>query len=121
MFSYGNSHGGFLGAILAGRHSEYFTGNVLLNPVLSLPFMISTTDIPDWVMVEGLNKDDTLDHLTAEDYSRLYELSPLSTPPQVPVCVMIGAKDRRVPHEAAKVYVSIAKSKGIKTELYMYP
>ena len=56
MFGFGGSHGGFLGGILAGRHHEYFTGNVLLNPVLSLPFMISTTDIPDWVMVEALNK-----------------------------------------------------------------
>lgn len=56
VFSFGGSHGGFLGGILAGRHHEHFTANVLLNPVLSLPFMISTSDIPDWVMVEGLNK-----------------------------------------------------------------
>ena len=72
-------------------------------------------------MVEGLNRVDTLDHLTAEDYSRLYNLSPLAHPPQIPVCVLIGAKDRRVPHESAKVYVSIAKSKGVKAELYIYP
>lgn len=70
-----------MGGILTGRFSKHFTGGVLLNPVLSLPFMISTSDIPDWVLVEGLNKEDTLDHLTEEDYSKLYKLSPLATIP----------------------------------------
>lgn len=51
MFSYGGSHGGFLGGTIAGRFHQHFSGSVLLNPVLSLPFMLGTSDIPDWIMV----------------------------------------------------------------------
>lgn len=87
-----------MGGILAGKFHEHITGAVLLNPVLSLPFMIATSDIPDWVLVEGLNRQDSLDHLTAEDYSHLYNASPIANIPQVPIAVFVGAKDRRVPH-----------------------
>ena len=64
VFSYGGSYGGYMGGILAGKFHKHFAGAVLINPVLSLPFMISTSDIPDWIMVEGLNREDSLDHLT---------------------------------------------------------
>jgi hypothetical protein len=35
-----------MSAILAGRYPKYFAGAVLLNPVLSLPYMVAISDIP---------------------------------------------------------------------------
>jgi acylaminoacyl-peptidase len=46
---YGGSHGGYLSGLLGSRYAEYFTGAIMLNPVVNLPFMHSITDIPDWV------------------------------------------------------------------------
>jgi acylaminoacyl-peptidase len=45
----GGSYGGYLSGLLATRHAAPFAGAVLLNPVLSLPFMFYSTDIPEWV------------------------------------------------------------------------
>ena len=64
VFAFGKSHGGFLSGILAGRFEKYFAGAVLLNPVLSFPSVISANDIPDWVAVEALNREDTIQNLT---------------------------------------------------------
>jgi hypothetical protein len=40
-----------MSGILGGRFPQYFTSAILLNPVLSLPFMLGTTDIPEWCTV----------------------------------------------------------------------
>lgn len=109
-----------MGGVLAGRSPQDFTAAVLLNPVLSLPFMFGTTDIPEWCPVESLNKP-SIEDLTAEDYSEMYKKSPISTPLKIPGLIFLGQKDRRVPYEAGKIYSAMSKAKGTPVQLYIYP
>ena len=50
---YGGSHGGFLTAWLLGCDERaLFSCGCLWNPVVDLPAMVGTTDIPEWVFAE---------------------------------------------------------------------
>lgn len=109
-----------MSGILGSRYSEHFKAAALLNPVLSLPFMFGTTDIPEWCTVEALSRN-SIEDLTAEDYAQMYKMSPISTPLKIPGLVVLGQKDRRVPYEAGKIYASLSRAKGVKTEVYIYP
>lgn len=53
--AYGGSHGGFLTAWLLGceDRSLFARGGVLWNPVVDLPAMLGTTDIPEWCVQGG--------------------------------------------------------------------
>jgi acylaminoacyl-peptidase len=44
----GGSHGGWIGSILTSRYVEEFGACVMRNPVVDLPSMLASTDIPDW-------------------------------------------------------------------------
>jgi acylaminoacyl-peptidase len=48
----GGSHGGFLCLWLIAKHPSMFRAAVAINPVANIAHMISTTDIPDWCLVE---------------------------------------------------------------------
>lgn len=44
----GGSHSGFIGAHLGARYPEEFDAIDIRNPVIDLPSMFATSDIPDW-------------------------------------------------------------------------
>lgn len=44
----GGSHSGFMGAHLSVRYPEEFDAIDLRNPVIDLPSMFATSDIPEW-------------------------------------------------------------------------
>ena len=48
---YGGSYGGYSGAILGSRYSQYFKSAIILNSVLSIPGQLFFTDIPEWCTV----------------------------------------------------------------------
>lgn len=64
---FGGSHGGFIAAILIGNkeYNKYFNAACLYNPVLDLSFMVSSTDIPDWVYACAFNEK-LPNHITSE-------------------------------------------------------
>ncbi len=61
-----------------------------------------------------------IEDLTAEDYAKMYNHSPISTPTKIPTLLILGQKDKRVPPEAGKIYQALAKLKGINIKTYMY-
>jgi dipeptidyl aminopeptidase/acylaminoacyl peptidase len=82
--------------------------------------MFGTSDIPEWCSVEALSRP-TIEDLSAEHYGEMYKMSPISTPLKIPGLIFIGQKDRRVPHDAAKIYSALSKAKGTPMQLYMFP
>lgn len=100
IFVMGGSYGGYLSAMLAGKFGQYFRGAVLQNPVLNISFTANISDIPEWGIAEALAKDirDLKWNLTPEQYSKMMELSPMNYPSKVPILLLLGQKDKRVPY-----------------------
>lgn len=109
---YGGSHGGFLTAWLLGCDArELYTCGVLWNPVVDLPGMIGSTDIPEWVMAEALRGNTANEAtwpLSAEQYVELVRRSPMSVVDKVdtPALMLLGAADQRVPHKQGRLWVA---------------
>ena len=112
--AYGGSHGGFLTAWLLGCDDRrlFGRGGVLWNPVVDLPSMLGTTDIPEWVTAEGTagaaGSAGATWPLSAETLLELHRRSPLSVVHEVeaPALMLLGAADQRVPHKQGRSWVS---------------
>jgi len=123
----GGSHGGFLGAHLAGRHSDRFDAVALRNPVTNLLSMVSVTDIPDWVFCEaGLPASEAQNAraLTASEVEAFQKCSPLAHAAGVatPLLVAIGGSDKRVPPSQGYEFHAAVKAAGAApTQLLVYP
>ena len=100
----GGSHGGYLAATLIAAHADLFKVCCLRNPVCNLVSMLGTSDIPDWVLHEGLTVSKltgslTSADLTQDDLAELRRRSPITSAAKVtaPTLIAIGLSDRRVP------------------------
>ena len=97
----GGSHGGFLTGHLIG-HEEFkdiWGAAAVRNPVLDLSYMLSATDIPDWIYACGKNEEINFAAPTSEDRTLFFERSPISQVHNVktPALFLIGDGDLRVP------------------------
>lgn len=75
-----------------------FKAAVLWNPVINMSYMVSVTDIPDWIYSCNLTKDMSYS-ITAEDNTEFFNRSPISVVQNVktPSLLIIGQSDKRVP------------------------
>lgn len=48
----GGSYGGYMSGIIASRAYDKFKCAVLLNPCTNLPYMVNSSDIPEWISAE---------------------------------------------------------------------
>jgi acylaminoacyl-peptidase len=123
----GGSHGGFLAAHLSARHKDIFKVAALRNPVINIPAMYTTSDIPDWCVVESIGTDafnfDTCDFASPEALQRMRDASPCVHASQVsaPTLLCLGMKDRRVPYSQGMEYYNYLKSRGVMVDLRLYP
>ena len=106
-------------------HPEYnhlIKAAVLWNPVINMSYMISSTDIPDWIYACCLNRELSYPP-TAEENQIFYHKSPISVVKNVttPSMLIIGGSDKRVPPHQGYHYFNILKAQGVKTKLYNYP
>eukprot|EP01054_Gregarina_sp_Poly1_P001904 Gregarina_sp_Poly_1__1903@NODE_1499_length_3992_cov_42_444586_g994_i0_p1_GENE_NODE_1499_length_3992_cov_42_444586_g994_i0NODE_1499_length_3992_cov_42_444586_g994_i0_p1_ORF_typecomplete_len718_score94_10Peptidase_S9/PF00326_21/6_5e18Hydrolase_4/PF12146_8/8_1e11Abhydrolase_3/PF07859_13/1_8e06DLH/PF01738_18/3_9e06Abhydrolase_1/PF00561_20/4_6e06BAAT_C/PF08840_11/5_6e05Abhydrolase_5/PF12695_7/0_055Abhydrolase_5/PF12695_7/3_7Abhydrolase_2/PF02230_16/1_7e03Abhydrolase_2/PF02230_16/0_023FSH1/PF03959_13/ len=129
----GGSHGGFIAAHLLTHQkvAACIKGGILWNAVLDLNFHLAASDIPDWATYQttGLlhqspitlpsgvplpaprNKDFVL---------HLFEASPISKVESVsvPVCLLVGLRDLRVPPSQSLRYAELLKT---PVRLHTYP
>ncbi len=123
----GGSHGGFLTAHLSARYPDIYRVAALRNPVINIPAMYTSSDIPDWCVVESIGpgqyRFDRSEMATLEQIQLMHAASPAAFAGGVraPTLLCLGAKDRRVPFSQGMEYYNFLKAKGVKVGLRMYP
>ncbi|TGZ66996.1 hypothetical protein CRM22_005037 [Opisthorchis felineus] len=127
---FGGSHGGFLVLHLAALHPALYRAVVARNPVSDLITMSSISDIPDWTYAEsGLDNGEPWNFGTIPSLSELEVLSKMSPlfhlncSWSVPLLLLLGAKDVRVPmSQGINFYHKLkALSPSVACEAHVYP
>ncbi|KAF9230863.1 hypothetical protein BU15DRAFT_56780, partial [Melanogaster broomeanus] len=99
--------------------------STMQNPVTSLGEFASSSDIPDFPLVEmGIPyAPGTCVPVTPDVYKTLYEASPIAHVDSVrtPVLVIIGEGDRRVPPTQGRNYFHALKGRGREVEMLTFP
>jgi len=74
----GGSHGGFLTGWLTGhpKYKHIWSAACLWNPVLNMSYMLTATDIPDWITGCTQNKEFDFSNISADDIAHFYTRSP---------------------------------------------
>jgi len=122
----GGSHGGFMTGWLIG-HKDYkdmWAASSIWNGVLDMTYMVTSTDIPDWIFACCQNKELTdFSQYNVEDSQEFFAKSPISQIGNVktPTLLVVGASDHRVPPHQSYFYYNCLKSKGVDAKLYNYP
>lgn len=121
----GGSHGGFLACHLSCQDEFKFTSAIIRNPVVDLPSMFATSDIPDWVTAETLAHSyfDPAWVPSADDLLRLRDCSPMYNVAKayVPTLMQLGNKDRRVKMFQGERWADVLKAKGVDVKCQIYP
>lgn len=106
------------------KYKDLWAASSIWNGVLDMTYMVTSTDIPDWIWACCLNKELTDYYLyDAEDNMTFFKMSPISQIKNVttPTLLVVGTHDYRVPPHQSYFYYNCLKSKQVPTKLYNYP
>jgi len=121
----GGSHGGFLSAHCTAQYPDLFKAAAMRNPVVNIPSMITTTDIPDWCLVEATGSYNWKEYrpATKEEVDDMFACSPsnLIKDVKTPTLIGLGMRDLRVPPSQGLEWYHTLRSMGVPTKLLAYP
>ncbi|XP_031781597.1 acylamino-acid-releasing enzyme isoform X1 [Nasonia vitripennis] len=125
---YGLCHGGFLCAHLSGQHSNLFRAVVMRAPIIDIPSMFTSTDIPDWCPANtGCQFLESLPPATSETkYTeivlKMFDRSPVRHADKVtaPTMIAVGTQDLRSPASQGKLWYNRLIANDVITKLYVY-
>ena len=121
---WGFSHGGFLSTHMAAKHSELIDFAVIGAPVINFISSFYSCDIPDWALDEsGIDSNWYAEKkMDKELFDKMWDMSPIKyiDGVNVPVLIIHGSKDRRVPiGQSIELYTAL-KRMGKKVIFYQY-
>ena len=121
---WGFSHGGFLSAHMACKYSSLIDFAVIGAPVINFVSCYYTSDIPDWTLDEsGIENNWYAEKKMDKDlFDKMWDMSPIKYVDgvNVPILIIHGAEDRRVPlGQSIELYTAL-KRMGKKVKFYQY-
>ncbi|CAG9329314.1 unnamed protein product [Blepharisma stoltei] len=119
VISYGRSFGGFLSAHLASTGVPKLS--IVVNGVTDISSMSLVTDITDWCFAEVFNEDPIFPPSEAQ-IAGMYRASPVARAGNinVPVLIITGGSDKRVPPHSSMELYRVLKGRGIDVKLLWY-
>ena len=121
---WGYSHGGFLSAHMAAKFSSLIDFAVTGAPVINFISSYYSCDIPDWALNEAFGdwnwKGDK--KMDKEVFDKMWDMSPIKYVEgiQVPILIIHGSEDRRVPLGQSIELYNELKRMGKKVKFYQY-
>ena len=116
QFVMGWSYGGYMTSWVVSQ-TDRFNAASMGAGLPNLISMVSTTDIPDYLVAHAGGKEYWEDYEEYEKHSAVYYMKNVVTPTQV----IHGANDLRVPLAQGQEFYNSLKRKGVDTEMIMYP
>jgi acylaminoacyl-peptidase len=121
---WGFSHGGFLSAHMAAKFSSLIDFAVTGAPVINFISSYYSCDIPDWSLNEALGVWDWKGEkkMDKETFDKMWDMSPIKYAEgiNVPILIIHGSEDRRVPlGQSVELYTEL-KRMGKKVKFYQY-
>ena len=121
---WGFSHGGFLSTHMAAKFSSLIDFAVIGAPVINFISCYYTTDIPDWALEEaGIENNFYADiNMNKNIFDKMWDMSPIKYIEgiNVPMLIIHGAQDRRVPLGQSVELFSALKRLKKKVKFYQY-
>lgn len=116
QFVMGWSYGGYMTSWVVTQ-TDRFKAASMGAGLPNLVSMVSTTDIPDYIVAHAGGKEFWEDYEEYEKHSAIYQIKNVKTPTQV----IHGANDLRVPFTQGQEFYTALKRKGVDTEMIVYP
>ncbi len=116
QFVMGWSYGGYMTSWVVTQ-TDRFKAASMGAGLPNLVSMVTTTDIPDYIVAHAGGKEFWEEYEEYEKHSAIYQIKNAKTPTQV----IHGANDLRVPFTQGQEFYNALKRKGVDTEMIVYP
>ncbi|MEQ8301983.1 MAG: S9 family peptidase [Cyclobacteriaceae bacterium] len=116
QFVMGWSYGGYMTSWVVTQ-TDRFKAASMGAGLPNLVSMVTTTDIPDYLVAHAGGKEFWEDYEEYEKHSAIYQIKNVKTPTQV----IHGANDLRVPFTQGQEFYVALKRMGVDTEMVVYP
>jgi dipeptidyl aminopeptidase/acylaminoacyl peptidase len=116
QFVMGWSYGGYMTSWVVTQ-TDRFNAASMGAGLPNLISMVTTTDIPDYLVAHAGGKEFWEEYEEYEKHSAIYQIKNVKTPTQV----IHGTNDLRVPFAQGQEFYTALKRKGVDTEMIAYP